>query len=147
MAVTTKRPIPSLGGRQIRHRPVVAVMLTGTVTPQLRDGLPDTGADDTVFSEAVAAALGVDLSHGELRSISLAGRPQPLLCRYAAVHLRISDGIETFEWPATVGFVAARLQYALLGQAGFLQFFGADFDGEAHCVSLTPKSCFPGHCI
>lgn len=60
------------------------------------------------------------------------------------VQLRICDGIETFEWPATVGFVAARLHYALLGQAGFLQFFSADFDGEAHIVTLTPKPSFPG---
>ena len=147
LAVTIQRPIPSLGGGHVRHRPVVAVMLTGTATPQLRDGLLDTGADDTVFSDAVAAALGVDLSQGEQRSISLAGRPQPLLCRYAAVQLRISDGVETFEWPATVGFVAARLQYALLGQAGFLQFFSADFDGEAQFVTLTPKSRFPGRRI
>jgi hypothetical protein len=88
--------------------------------------------------------LGVDLSQAEQRSISLAGRPQPVLCRYFGVHLRISDGIETLEWPATVGFVAARLHYALLGQAGFLQFFSADFDGEAQTVTLTPKPSFPG---
>lgn len=144
MAVPTKQPVPSLGGQQVRYRPVLAVLLTGTATPQLRDGLLDTGADDTVFSDAVAAALGVDLSQAEQRSISLAGRPQPVLCRYVVVQLRISDGIETFEWPATVGFVAARLHYALLGQAGFLQFFSADFDGEAHIVTLTPKPCFPG---
>jgi hypothetical protein len=144
MAIPSRQPVPSLGGNLVRHRPVLAVMLTGTATPQLRDGLLDTGADDTVFSDAVAAALGVDLSLAEQRSISLAGRPQPLLCRYVAVQLRICDGIETFEWPATVGFVAARLHYALLGQAGFLQFFSADFDGEAHIVTLTPKPSFPG---
>ena len=109
MATPTRQPVPSLGGKRVRHRPVFAVLLTGTPTPQLRDGLLDTGADDTVFSDAVAVALGVDLSQAEQRSISLAGRPQPLLCWYAVVQLRISDGIETFEWPATVGFVAARL--------------------------------------
>jgi hypothetical protein len=47
MPVTTKQPVPSLGGKQVRHRPIVPVLLTGTVTPQLRDGLIDTGADDT----------------------------------------------------------------------------------------------------
>ena len=144
MAISTKRPVPSLGGRQVRHRPVIAVMLGGAATPQLRDGLLDTGADDTAFSDAVAAAMGIDLSRAEQRSISLAGRPQPVVCRYAPVLLRISDGIETFEWSATVGFVAARLHYALLGQAGFLQFFSADFDGESYFVTLTPKSSFPG---
>jgi hypothetical protein len=106
--------------------------------------LLDTGADDTVFSDAVAAALGVDLSGAEQRTISLAGRSQILICRYASVELRITDGTETFSWTATIGFVAARLHYALLGQAGFLQFFSADFDGESHTVTLTPKPCFPG---
>lgn len=56
MAIPTKQPVPSLGGGQVRHRPVLAVLLTGTATPQLRDGLLDTGADDTVCSDAVAAA-------------------------------------------------------------------------------------------
>ena len=144
LAISTKQPVPSLAGLRVRYRPVIAVLLSGTATPQLRDGLLDTGADDTVFSDAVAASLGVDLCQAEQRSISLAGRPQPLLCRYVAVQLRISDGIETFEWPATVGFVAARLHYALLGQAGFLQFFSADFDGEGLIVTLTPKPSFPG---
>jgi hypothetical protein len=73
MAIPTRQPVPSLGGQQVRHRPVVSVLLTGTTTPQLRDGLLDTGADDTAFSDAVAAALGVDLSQAEQRSISLAG--------------------------------------------------------------------------
>src|SRR4051794_2681489 len=116
MPVPTKRPVPSLGGRQVRHRPVVAVMLTGTAAPQLRDGLLDTAADDTVFRDAVAVALGLDLSTAEQRLVSLAGRPQPVLCRYSLVQLRLTDGIETYQWPATVGFVAARLHYGLLGR-------------------------------
>jgi hypothetical protein len=144
MSIPTKLPVPGLGASRLRYRPVIAVLLSGTATPQLRDGLLDTGADDTAFSDAVAIALGIDLSQAEQRSISLAGRPQPVVCRYAQVQLRISDGVETFEWPATVGFVMARLHYALLGQAGFLQYFSADFDGEGHVVTLTPKPSFPG---
>jgi hypothetical protein len=56
MAVPTKPPVPSLGGSQVRHRPIVPVLLIGTVTPQLRDALLDTGADDNVFSEALTPA-------------------------------------------------------------------------------------------
>src|SRR5262245_23397314 len=147
MAVPTKLPVPSLGGQNVRYRPVIPVLLTGTATPQLRDGLLDTGSDDTVFSDALAKALGVDLSRAEQRSVSLAGRPQPVPCRYAPVELRITDGSESFVWQATIGFASARLHYALLGQAGFLQFFGADFDGENHTVTLIPKPCFPGRRI
>jgi hypothetical protein len=36
MAVPTRRPVPSLGGRVVRYRPVVPVLLGGTTTPQLR---------------------------------------------------------------------------------------------------------------
>jgi hypothetical protein len=147
MAVPTKKPVPSLSGQQMRFRPVLAVQLSGVGTSQLRDGLLDTGADDTVVSDALATALGVDLSKAEQRSIALAGRPQPLICRYASLRLSISDGNEVFEWAATVGFVSARLHYALLGQAGFLHFFSADFDGESHIVTLTPNASFPGRCF
>src|SRR3954471_11749994 len=90
MAIPTKQPVPSLRGQQVRYRPVVAVLLSGTATPQLRDGLLDTGSDDTVFSDAVATASGIDLSQSERRSISLAGRPQRVLCQYVAVQLSSS---------------------------------------------------------
>ena len=50
MAIPTRQPVPNLGGQQVRHRLVVSMLLTGTATPQLRDGLLDTGAGDTAFS-------------------------------------------------------------------------------------------------
>jgi hypothetical protein len=46
-----------------------------------------------------------------------------------------------------VGFVASPLHYNLLGHAGFLQFFSADFDGDSRVVTLTPKPSFPGRKI
>jgi hypothetical protein len=70
MAVPTRQPVPSLGGQQVRYRPVIAVVLGGSPTPQLRDGLLDTGADDTVFSEALQppwASTCLGRSSGPLR--------------------------------------------------------------------------------
>jgi hypothetical protein len=134
-----------MGGQKVRYRPVLAVRLTGPAAAKLRDGLLDTGADDTVFTEALATLLGIDLRQAEERSVSLAHRPHPVRCRYAAVELRITDGAqETYEWSAIVAFVPGPLHYNLLGQAGFLQYFGADFDGDGHVVTLTPKPSFPG---
>lgn len=145
MPVPAQRPIPSLGGSLIRYRPVVAIRLTGASDTKLRDGLLDTGADDTVFPETLAALLGLDLRYVEERQLTLAGRPQPIRCRYAAVRLRISGGLrETYEWTATVGFVPTRLSYNLLGHAGFLQYFDADFRGADREVILTPNPSFPG---
>src|SRR4051812_18715499 len=145
MLVPAQQPIPSLGSSLIRHRPVLAVRLTGPSDTKFRDGLLDTGADDTVFTEALAALLGVDLRQAEERQLALTGRPQPVRCRYAPVQLRITDGVqETYEWTAVVGFVAARLHYNLLGHAGFLRYFDVEFRGADREVLLTPNRSFPG---
>jgi hypothetical protein len=86
----------------------------------------------------LAALLGVDLRQAEGRQLALAGRPQLVRCRYAPVRLRISDGSqETYEWTAVIGFVAVRLHYNLLGHAGFLQYFDAEFRGVDREVVLT----------
>ena len=148
MAVPVKQPVPSLGGRLVRHRPILPVLLTGPADTQVRDCLLDTRADDTVFTEALATLLGVDLRHAPERLVGLAGRPQPVRCRYLPIQLRITDGVqETYEWTAVVGFVSARLHYNVLGHAGFLQFFRADFDGDARIVTLTSTPSFPGRRI
>jgi transglutaminase-like putative cysteine protease len=146
LAVPAKQPIPSLGGSLVRYRPIMSVRLTGPADTKLRDGLLDTGSDDTVFTEALAGLLGIDLLSAEERQVALAGRPQPVRCRYAPVLLRITDGIsETYEWTAVVGFAASRLSYCLLGHAGFLQFFDANFQGDPDReVILMPKVSFPG---
>jgi hypothetical protein len=146
MAVPVKQPVPSLGGVLVRHRPVVAARLTGPRDARLIDGLLDTGSDETVIEDWRAPAMGVDLTQAPERNVMLAGRPQPLRCRYAPIQMELSDGIETFEWTTIVGFIAGRLHYCLWGQAGFLQFFRAEFDGEDHVVILTPKPSFPGTC-
>jgi len=150
LPVPATRPLPSLGGSLVRYRPVLAVLLTGPAGSKLRDGLLDTGADDTVFEEPIASLLGVDLTRapmGQLSGPGGSGGSGPLRCRYAPVVLRITDAVETYEWTVVIGFVAARLRYNLLGHAGFLQYFGADFDGETHVVTLTPKPSFPGRRI
>jgi hypothetical protein len=147
MPIPAKKPVPSLGGALVRYRPVVAVRLTGPAGSKIRDGLLDSGADDTVFPEALAGELGIDLAHAEERLMSLAGRPKPVRILYAAVGLRIADGVEAYEWTAVVGFVRGKLHYNLLGQAGCLQFFNADFRGEAREVILSANGSFSGQHI
>lgn len=138
-------PLPTLGGSKVRPRPVLAIRLTGPGRSWLRDGLLDTGADDTIVEDGVAALIGLDLSGSEEREIGLVGRPRPVRCRYAPVRLRITDGLrETYQWTAVVGFAATRLPYALLGYAGFLQFFDALFQGADRAVILTPNRSYPG---
>ena len=69
---------------------------------------------------------------------------QPVRCRYARVQLRITDGlVETYEWTAVVGFVPTRLRYALIGYAGFLKYFDAEFRGDDLAGPSQPQSLLP----
>jgi hypothetical protein len=106
--------------------------------------LLDTGADDTIFPESVANIVGIDLQSAPTLRIHLAGRA-PVLCRYAAIDLRITDGIETFEWSAMAGFVHISLQFPLLGFAGFFEYFDVTFRGADHEIEIIPGRLFSGH--
>lgn len=119
-------------------------MVAGPGARRVISGLLDTGSDETVFEDVLAAKLGIDLSQAAERQVGLAGRPDPLRCRYASVELRISDGRETYEWTATVGFVSAPLAYSLLGYAGCLEYFDVSFHGVAREALLVPNASFPG---
>lgn len=103
----------------------------------------DTAADDTVFPDAAAATAGLDLTNAPTGEASGVGGV-PVLVRYAAVELRLTDGIEFRSWPALVGFTAARLKQPLLGFAGCLQFFGAHFRGDREEVELETNTLYPG---
>jgi hypothetical protein len=123
----------------------MSVLLTGPHGNQSYDCLLDTGSDETVFREDLAIAVGIDLKGAEERQVDLVGRPAPVRCHYAAVHLRISDGHhEIYEWTTIIGFAATRLRYALAGHGGFLEFSDAEFRGAKHDVILLPNASFSG---
>ncbi len=137
------RPIVSLGGRFSRPRPVVNVEIIGPTGGRNRRVLLDSGADDSVFPEALAGLLGVDLTQcPETIGSGIGGAPVPL--RYAEVKLRLTDGKELREWPATVGFTPSPLRLPVLGFAGCLQFFKATFFGDVEKVELEVNQLYPG---
>lgn len=136
-------PVWALGGRPGRPRPVFPVTVIGPAGDWAGPALLDTGADDTVFREDVAAQIGLDLSATPTGGASGVGMVAAAI-RYAEVRLQVTDGVEVREWPARVGFTAAPLKRALLGYAGFLQFFTATFDGERERVELAANGLYPG---
>jgi hypothetical protein len=140
----TGKMIPSLGGRTVRPRPLVpAITLVGPRDSAAREALLDTGADDTVFPDSLAAFLGIDLTRAPVgTAMGASGAMIPI--RYADVILRLTDGKEQREWPATVAFSPVRLQYPLLGFAGCLQFFTATFHGDREEVELAVNALYPG---
>lgn len=137
------QPVASLGGRFVRPRPVIWVMLVGPRSQRPFRALIDTGADDTVFPESTAIQLGVDLSSAPTARLQGVGRAGASL-RFGRVALRITDGQETRQWDAWVGFTPAALPHPVLGFSGFLQFFTATFRGDREEVELTVNSLYAG---
>ena len=142
-SVKPPRPAVALGGRVTRPRPLVLVSLIGPTGVFARHALLDTGSDDTVFPLVAATGAGIDLSNAPVGTVSgVHGSPAQLL--YARATLRLSDGREFREWTAWVGFTSARMRQPLLGYAGCLQFFHANFLGDQEAVELTVNTLYSG---
>jgi hypothetical protein len=143
LPLPSRRPIPSLGGTQVRHRPLVPVHLIGPGGSRLLDGNLDSGSDDTLFPMYLTPHLGIDLS-GAAEGEAGAVGGLPIRYRYARVTLRVADGSEACQWDAIVGFIDAPLRWAILGHAGFLQHFDVQLLGDRREALLTPNPSFPG---
>ncbi len=143
--IAIPRPAVSLQGRRVRPRPIVPFTVVNSQTGVSRSyrGLLDTGADDTVFQDETALALGIDLTNaptGTAQGVT----GQTVTVRFADVLLQLTnDDGDILEWRATVAFAPKRGTHPLLGFAGFLQFFNANFSGEFEEVTLTPNRLMP----
>jgi hypothetical protein len=136
--------VPALPGvRAVRSHPIVAVAVFGPSGSWPIDGLLDSAADDTVFPESVAQRVGLDLTNAPVR-FSQGVHAGGSGIRFARVKLRIADHLERREWETWVGFAATRMNFPLLGQAGFLQFFTAAFFGDREVAELTVNAAYPG---
>ncbi len=142
--IRMRAPAHALGGRPTRPKPLVPVTVLGPVNARLIQALLDTAADDTVFPDSLASFLGIDLTNAPEAEASGVGRLPAAPLRFATVTLRLATNSERREWPATVGFTAAPLRFPLLGFAGALQFFDADFRGAREEVELTVNALYPG---
>jgi hypothetical protein len=143
LQVARGRPIVSLAGKVHRPRPVIGVTILGPAGAIPYDGLLDTGSDDVLFPEDVAALIGIDLTNAPQGTASAFGHGN-IPVRYAEAILRIADNQERREWRAWVSFAPVVRRYALLGHAGFLQYFTAAFHGDREEVELTVNGQYPG---
>lgn len=143
LPLPTKRPVSSLGGAMTRYRPIVPIRIQGPMGSRLFDGCVDCGSDDTIFPRSLARKLGVDLTGADQGEAHPVGGTAVVYV-YATVTLHLSDGVASCEWQATVGFVDLPLRWALLGHAGFLDFFDTELRGSRREVFLTPNRLFSG---
>lgn len=138
----TVQPAYTLGGARQRLRPIIAVIVGVPGQSFIADAVADSGADDTVFPSRIARRLGIDLDQAAQGIASGVGGAT-IPCRYASVSLRITDGIEIYEWPTTVAF-ADNIARGLLGHVGFFDFFDVTFLGAAKEVIVLAGPNYPG---
>jgi hypothetical protein len=62
------------------------------------------------------------------------------------VELELLGRDESYRWTTVIGFAqfaSSTDECSILGHAGCLEFFLAEFDGLSQVVELTPRSNFP----
>ena len=126
-------------------RPLVPVAIIGQVTRRrFPRALLDTGSEDTIFPAPIATMIGAQLyRRGSQKSVvRWRGTTYPL--RFGNIHLELTDGTTSWNWPAEVGFSDAPLPYVILGNNGCLEFFDVTFFGESREVELKINSAYVG---
>ena len=123
-------------------RPMVSIRIRGPVAARrLKSALLDTGSQDTLFPMELAESLGLPLG-GQRQSIKWRG--QQFWVEFHDVELELAQNELAWRWRARVGFTAAPLSFALLGQRGCLDYLDAKFCGADEVVELETNRNFPG---
>jgi hypothetical protein len=141
--LTVRTPSPAMRGAKVRYRPIVPIHILAPVMLPPVDACIDCAADDTVFPPHLAVRLGLDpavAQQGQVRSIG--GTIVNVI--YAQATLLLSDGYETCEWDTIVGFSTVPMRWALLGHAGFLEFFDVHLFGARREAVVAPNAAFSG---
>jgi hypothetical protein len=146
LPLPVRQATPALGGAKARYRPIVPIHILAPLPLPPVDACIDSAADDTVFPPQLATRLGIDpqaAPTGQARGVG----GTTVTVTYASVTLLLSDGYETCEWNAIVGFATVPLRWALLGHAGFLEFFDVQLLGARREAIVVPNTAFPGQRI
>ena len=142
-AIVLPQPSVALGGRSTLFRPLIPITLIGPGGTQLLEGLIDSGADGTLVPEFAATNMGVDLTMAPAETTRGIGGVR-ITARYVDVIMRIADLHEQREWSALVGFAPLTKRSAILGHAGFLQYFTTVLHGDFEMVELAVNALYPG---
>lgn len=134
---------PSLGGRMVRYKPVIALTVIGPSGQHSLEALVDSGADDVVLPAHAASAIGVSLSTAPSSHAQGLGGMQPVGLWYAPVILLLSDGAQTCRWRAVTAFTTTPMRFALFGIAGGLEHFRTTLDVQTREIILLPKASLP----
>jgi len=133
--------------RGILYRPEVTISVGGPRRSETIQALVDTGSDETVFPASLAKSIGVELDYDAAGQASAVGGHEVRLVP-GAVTLELFQNDERHRWQTTVAFLETdepKDEVALLGYAGFLEFFQATFDSKSHFVTLVSNGRLKVH--
>lgn len=126
------------------RRPEVTVRIAHAGAAIAVDGLVDTGSDLTIFPLSLAKQLGIAVTPAREGTARVFGG-QPVGLFTGMVVLELVQG-EVLRWKDYVWFCdfgQPKDQTVVLGHAGFLDYFLAEFDGRASVLRLTPNDELP----
>lgn len=125
------------------HRPVIPVRLIGTSAAAVFYGLLDTGADESLIPREIADFIGIEEISDQISTVLSASGEMPV--HYGVMTIECGTEQEQYRWRAAVGIVNQPWKEALLGHAGFLDYFDATFFGGERQVQLMRNAVpFPG---
>jgi hypothetical protein len=138
-------PLRLTGVKVYRKLPIVArpIIPVRVVGPRGHEDLMarlDTGADDTILPGSYVDRLGIVL---EGTPVEIAGVGGPAFFRHGRAVLELRKGRRVVRWAALVGFWLDDNRAAVLGLAGFLEYFSANFNGEHEHIKLDPNRNLP----
>ncbi|MGD9636077.1 MAG: aspartyl protease family protein [Pirellulales bacterium] len=117
------------------YRPVIPFALLGPAGVLDFFGLLDTGADETYITRNMAERLGLTFDETPSHIIESAGGE--VAVTYAQVTIEVTDRVDHFLWPATVGVTDQEWIEAILGHGGFLEYFDVLFRSDVHDLILS----------
>lgn len=137
---------PAQPSDQFLYRPVIPFRLTGPRGSFDYFGLLDTGADETFVTSEMAEQLGIVPNSQTFTVQSASG---DILVTYGEVTIEVEQGADLYRWPVVVGIAPEPWPEAILGHAGFLDYFDITFLGMEKSVSIVrnalPLSTVNGH--
>jgi predicted aspartyl protease len=139
-------PIPDSDELGIVLRPEIPITLMGPKGRVPTFGLVDTGSDITILPKRLADLLGILLlPSSEVQATVFGGAAVAM--DVGEVTIRLEKDGEVRQWTDSVCFfdMAGDLsdQVAVLGHAGFLDYFTATFDGKDGHLTLVPNELLP----
>jgi hypothetical protein len=127
-------------------RPEVNLRIRGPFGELAVTALLDTGADETILPLSIAECLGVELDPASAsQAQGVTGDLLPLLPGKVELEL-FGDG-QIYRWTTLVSFADfpdPGGECVVLGHAGALRYFFAEFDGESRVGCLTANAEYPG---